>query len=56
LDRLSFFLSPRLDAFRQGLQELGYVEGKTSAAKQATSMIPIVMGNPGDPIQSGVRC
>src|SRR4029077_2394768 len=26
---------------------------KTSAAKQATSTIPIVMGNPGDPIQTG---
>src|SRR5262245_60680201 len=84
-------LSPRLDAFREGLRELGYVEGKdiafeyrsaegktdrlpelaselvrlkvdciltagtapTRAAKQATSTIPIVMANPGNPIQSG---
>jgi putative ABC transport system substrate-binding protein len=84
-------LSPRLDAFRQGLRDLSYVEGKniaieyrsaegkpdrlpelaselvrlkvdciftagtapTRAAKQATSTIPIVMGNPGNPIQSG---
>jgi putative ABC transport system substrate-binding protein len=84
-------LSPRLEAFRQGLRELGYVEGKnlameyrsadgkiarlpelavelvdlkvdcifaaggnpTRAAKQATSSIPIVMGNPGDPVGAG---
>jgi ABC-type uncharacterized transport system substrate-binding protein len=84
-------LAARLDAFRQGLRALGYVEGQnivieyrsaegnpdrlpelaaelvrlkvdiifaaattpTRAAKQATSTIPIVMGNPGDPIQSG---
>jgi putative ABC transport system substrate-binding protein len=84
-------LSPRLDAFREGLLKLGYVEEKniaieyrsaegkpdrlpelaselvrlkvdciftagtapTRAAKQATSKIPIVMGNPGNPIQSG---
>jgi putative ABC transport system substrate-binding protein len=84
-------LSARLDAFRQGLRVLGYIEGKniiieyrsadgnpdrlpelaaelvrlkveiifaaattpTRAAKQATSTIPIVMGNPSDPIQSG---
>ena len=84
-------LSPRLDAFREGLQKLGYVEGKnitfeyrsaegktarlpelaselvrlkvdciltagtapTRAAKQATSTIPIVMANPGNPVQSG---
>jgi putative tryptophan/tyrosine transport system substrate-binding protein len=85
-------LSPRLDAFRQGLRELGYVEGKTivieyrsaegkvarlpelagelvslkvdcifaaggnptRAAKQVTNTIPIVMGNPGDPVQTGL--
>jgi putative tryptophan/tyrosine transport system substrate-binding protein len=84
-------LAPRLDAFCQGLRELGYVEGKnivieyrsaegkldrlpelaaelvdlkvdcifaaggspTRVAKQATNTIPIVMGNPGDPVQAG---
>jgi ABC-type uncharacterized transport system substrate-binding protein len=84
-------LSPRLDAFRQGLRELGYVEGKnlfieyrsadgkiarlpelvaqlvdlkvdcifaaggspTRIARQATGTIPIVMGNPGDPVRAG---
>ena len=81
----------RVEAFRQGLRELGYVEGKnivielrsaegeqgrlpalvaeiirlkfdiivsagpsvTRAAKQATTTIPIVMGNDGDPVGSG---
>ena len=85
-------LSPRLDALRQGLRELGYVEEKnlaieyrsaqgkiallpklaaelvdlkvdcifaaggnpTRAAKQATNTIPIVMGNPGDPVRAGL--
>ena len=83
--------SARRDAFRQGLRELGYVEGKniviewryaegkldrlpalaaelvrlkvdiivtagplqTRAAKQATSTIPIVMTNEGDPVGTG---
>ena len=84
-------IATRLDAFRQGLRELGYVEGKnivielrsadgkldrlpalaaelvrlkvdiivtgggpaTRAAKEATSTIPIVMTNVGDPVDSG---
>jgi putative ABC transport system substrate-binding protein len=84
-------LSPRVDGFKQGLRELGYVEGQninieyrfadgkverlsdlaaeltrlkldcivtagtpaTHAAKQATSTIPIVMGNVDDPIAQG---
>jgi putative ABC transport system substrate-binding protein len=83
--------SARIEAFRQGLRELGYVEGKnivieypsaeekpdhlpalvaelvrlkvdvivtagatsTRAAKEATSTIPIVMTNDGDPVASG---
>ena len=83
--------SPRIEAFRQGLRELGYVEGKNiviewrphegkvdrlpalaaelvrlkvdvivtggspaaRAAKEATSTIPIVMTNFGDPVGSG---
>jgi putative ABC transport system substrate-binding protein len=81
----------RVEAFRQGLRELGYVEGKniviewryaegkadrlpglaaelvglkvdiivttgpivTRAAKEATSTIPIVMTNEGDPVGTG---
>src|SRR6266576_62431 len=81
----------RTEAFRQGLRELGYVEGKniviqwrspeenadrlaalltelvrlkvdvivtggssvTRAAKEATSTIPIVMANDGDPVGNG---
>ena len=81
----------RVEAFRQGLRELGYVEGKniviefrsadgeqgrlpalvaelirlkvdiivsggpavTRAAKAATTTIPIVMGNDGDPVGTG---
>jgi putative tryptophan/tyrosine transport system substrate-binding protein len=80
----------RIEAFRQGLRELGYVEGKnifiewrsaegnadrllslaaelvrlnvdviiaggpsTRAVKEATSTIPIVMTNEGDPVGSG---
>ena len=84
-------LSPRIDAFRQGLRELSYVEGKniaieyrsaegkvdrlpelaaelvrlkvecivtagenpTSAVKQATNTIPIIMTTVGDPIVLG---
>ena len=84
--------SANLEAFRQGLRELGYVEGKnivveyryaegksdrlpelvsellhlkvnvivvsgtgpTSAAKRATSTIPIVMAQSSDPVGSGV--
>ncbi|HSE89732.1 MAG TPA: ABC transporter substrate-binding protein [Candidatus Binatia bacterium] len=84
--------SSRTEAFRQGLRELGYVEGKnisiayrfaegkpdrlteiaaelvglkvdiivtagpivTRAAKEATSTIPIVMTNEGDPVGTGV--
>jgi putative ABC transport system substrate-binding protein len=88
----SFSVSPaRVEVFRQGLRELGYVEGKnvvieyrsaegkldrlpglaaalvglkvdlivtsgptaTRAAKEATSMIPIVMTQVGDPVGSG---
>ena len=83
---------PYLDAFRQGLRELGWVEGKNFAlevraaegkyerfpafatdlgrlkvdiivtsnaaaawaAKNATSTIPIVMVNPGDPVGQGL--
>jgi ABC-type uncharacterized transport system substrate-binding protein len=83
--------SARIEAFRQGLRELGYVEGKNiviewrhhegkvdrlpalaaelvrfkvdiivtagapaaRAAKEATSTIPIVMTNVGDPVGSG---
>jgi putative ABC transport system substrate-binding protein len=83
--------SGRIEAFRQGLRELGYVEGKnisiayrfaegkpdrlteiaaelvglkvdiivttgpivTRAAKEATSTIPIVMTNEGDPVGTG---
>jgi putative tryptophan/tyrosine transport system substrate-binding protein len=83
--------SPRYEAFRQGLRELGYVEGKNiiiefrsadgkfdrlpalaaelvrlkvdvivtggppsaRAAKEATSTIPIVMTQVGDPVGSG---
>ena len=82
----------RVEAFRQGLRELGYVEGKniviewrsaegkldrfpalaaelvrlkvdvivtagaavTRAAKEATSTIPIVMTNTGDPVGDGI--
>jgi len=85
-------LSPRIEAFRQGLRELGYIEGKnivsewrsaegkldrvpalaaelvrlmvdiivtagptpTRAAKEATSTIPIVMTNEGDPVGTGI--
>ncbi len=85
-------MTVRLDAFRQGLRDLGYVEGETVAfeyrsaegnpgrlaalagelvrlkvdcivtggdgptreAKQATSTIPIVMANAGDPVQAGL--
>jgi putative ABC transport system substrate-binding protein len=84
-------ISARTEAFRQGLRELGYVEGKniviewrssegkadrlaalaaelvrlkvdvvvtagpspTRAAKEATSTIPIVMTNEGDPVGTG---
>jgi putative ABC transport system substrate-binding protein len=84
-------LSARIEAFRQGLRELGYVEGKnivielrfaegkfdrlpaliaelvrlktdiivsagpaaTRAAKEATTTIPIVMTNDGDPVGTG---
>jgi len=83
--------SPQVEAFRQGLRDLGYIEGKnilieyrhtegkpdrlpalaaelvrlkvdvivvsgalaTSAAKKATSEIPIVMAVAGDPVGSG---
>jgi putative ABC transport system substrate-binding protein len=83
--------SDRIDAFRQGLRELGYVDGKniiiewksaegkldrlpglaaelvrlkvdvivtaggiaTRPAKEATSRIPIVMTNEGDPVGTG---
>ena len=83
--------SARIEAFRQGLRELGYVEGKniviewrsaeanldrlpslaaelvrlkvdiiltggsapTRAAKEATTTIPIVMTNEGDPVGTG---
>ena len=82
----------RIEAFRQGLRELGYVEGKnivieyryaegnldrlpglaaelvrlkidvivtgggpnTRAAKEATTTIPIVMAQDGDPVANGV--
>jgi putative tryptophan/tyrosine transport system substrate-binding protein len=85
-------VAPRLDAFRQGLRELGYVEGKnivieyrhsegktdrlselvaalirfkidviitsgpsvTRAAKDATSTIPIVFAQEGDPVGTGL--
>lgn len=85
-------LKSRLGAFRQGLRELGYVEGKNivvehrtaegifarlpelaaelvrsevnvlvtegtpaaHAAKNASSVIPIVIGNAGDPVGSGL--
>ena len=84
-------MSPRTDAFRLGLRELGYLEGETifverrnadgkidrlpalatelvrlkvdviitggpqatRAAKEATSTIPIVMANVGDPVGEG---
>ena len=84
-------IAARIEAFRQGLRELGYVEGKniiiewrhhegkqdrlpalaaelvrlkvdiivtagpipTRAAKEATSTIPIVMTNEGDPVGGG---
>ena len=84
-------ISARIEAFRQGLRELGYMEGKnivierrfaegkldrlpelaaelvhlkvdiivttgpspTRAAKQATSMIPIVMAQDSDPVGNG---
>jgi len=84
-------LSPRVEGFKQGMRELGYVEGQnvtiayrfadgkverlpdlaselvrlkldcivtagtpaTHAARQATSTIPIVMGNVDDPIAQG---
>jgi putative ABC transport system substrate-binding protein len=85
-------ISARVEAFRQGLRELGYVEGKniviewrfaedkpdrlpalldelvrlkvdvivsggplpTRAAKEATTTIPIVMTNDGDPVGTGI--
>jgi putative ABC transport system substrate-binding protein len=85
-------VAPRLDAFRQGLRELGYLEGKnivieyrhsegkparlpalvaelvllkvdtivtsgpsvTRAAKDATSTIPIVFAQEGEPVGSGL--
>jgi putative ABC transport system substrate-binding protein len=34
---------PLLDAFRQGLRELGWVEGQNIVIKNATETIPIVM-------------
>ncbi|MGH7771901.1 MAG: ABC transporter substrate-binding protein, partial [Candidatus Binatia bacterium] len=84
--------TPVFEAFRQGLRELGYLEGKTisvehrlaqgklerlpllagelvqlkpdviltdgtaaaRAAKQATSIIPIVIGSSGDPVAAGL--
>ena len=47
--------SARHEAFRQGLRDLGYVEGKNIviAAKQATTTIPVVMAQDGDPVGSG---
>jgi putative ABC transport system substrate-binding protein len=85
-------MAPRIEAFRQGLRELGYVEGKniviewrsaegkfdrlpvlaaelvrqkvdiivsagpapTRAAKEATTTIPIVFAQEGDPVASGL--
>jgi putative ABC transport system substrate-binding protein len=46
-------LAPFLSAFRQGLRELGWIEG-TRAAQQATSTIPIVAATFTDPIALGV--
>ena len=99
IPRIGYLTGPPLsatvrvrDAFRQGLHELGYVEGKNiviewrawegnpdrqrslaaelvrlkvdvlvavgsgdiHAAKEATSIIPIVMVNGGDPVESGL--
>ncbi len=88
----SYFASHRLEPLRQGLRELGYVEGQNftieyraakgkperlpdlaaelvrlkvdvivtaatpaaKAAKNATSTIPIVMADPGDPVATGL--
>lgn len=53
--------TPPVEAFRQGLREHGYVEGRNTesnaaalAAKHATQTIPIVMAVAGDPVKAGV--
>jgi len=58
--RIGFLWTASLSSCRLGLmpsakdyKSLVMSNEKTSAAKQATSTIPIVMGNPGDPIQTG---
>jgi hypothetical protein len=58
--RIGFLWTASLSSCRLGLmpsakdyKSLVMSKEKTSAAKKATSTIPIVMGNPGDPIQSG---
>jgi putative ABC transport system substrate-binding protein len=51
------FFSARVDAFRQRLRELGYVEGKNiliEYRKKASATIPIVFATAADPVGAGL--
>jgi len=43
----------RVEVFKQGLRELGYIEAAIRALKQATKTIPIVVGVTGDLVVTG---
>ena len=58
---LNVVASAMIDEFRQGLGDLGYVEGRnlriesrTPAAHSATKTIPLVLINVGDPVGLGL--